>query len=188
MAIQKIPLSQASENFFDQQLWQPLCNRHGREHALSFITIKRSISYFGESPDSKCGNQIYDQFLGRLVNEEIIASGIPPASKKPETIPAGLWRTLIPDFVTGEAISKTHHYSDVRLRLKQPVMLTDSIQRCVTWLEKRREVNGDEKKELLLRIAKEEKKGFTVRDFEEAYKIVYEREAGRPREDSRQLK
>ena len=185
MGIQDIPLSQAAEYFFDQELWQPLCDRHGRERALGFIKGGSGSFFSVGTPDFECGKKIYEQFLEHLKSEEIIATGILPGSRKAERIPGGLWRTLKLDFVSCEAISNTHSFSDIRIRFKKSNETSDLIEQCVTWLKRRREENGDEKKEVLKRAALKEIKGLTVDDFKRAYKIVYGREAGRPPESSR---
>jgi hypothetical protein len=100
-------------------------------------------------------------------------------------IPASLPEDNLPPGFPPKRCRAVKEWIDLRFRRAQikslpPVSPDDPIMRCAEWMRSRRADRGDEKKDTLSKEAPPAL-GLTVRQFNAAYKAVYQRRRGHPR-------
>jgi hypothetical protein len=99
-----------------------------------------------------------------------------PAALPEDEVPSGFPRKL------GGPVQQWFDLRFLRIEVEKlpSVTLDDLTLRCAAWMRSRRAERGDEKKELLRELAGRVFTGLTVRQFNDAYGIVYQRSRGRP--------
>ena len=197
-----VPLEEAPEQFFDQDLWSDFVSRCGsRQAALRkisypedgfFVAARRSVAKEPTLTGAKAreqeevaqlGQRIVARFCERLVGGESMTTGMQPPSIERIGMPGELWSKLIPNFEDSKAEGGGYFFAHIRVIEASHVASTEPqiVKRLGAWLTKRREQHGDELKKTLLHLAHEEfGEAFKSRAFDVAYRRIYGRKRGRP--------
>jgi glycosyltransferase involved in cell wall biosynthesis len=125
-------------------------------------------------------HRVHDRLRALGSEGRIVASGLYVGTGLRQAIPNELWAAATVDFGAGSLVWKGLVYHNVELATAAPDI--ESIVAAMSaWLGKRREERGDEPKQILRHVAREEfREAFSVRTFNEAYAACYRRTRGRP--------
>jgi hypothetical protein len=200
MFTQGVLLSNCDDRFFDKEKWHALVAKCSDvRKALYFLNtigflgmyvlrgIAKGTSTFAPEFQShlakyELGEVIVKDFRNRLVNGELIASGVHMATDSRIQIPKALWNDLVFDFHTDRAKWAHDVFFEVKIRLPDlnRTEADDSVQSCTAWLKQRFINNQNEPKKVLRALAFKELRPLSHRNFDAAYATVFKRKAGRP--------
>jgi len=194
-----LPLREAPERFFDVAKWREFVSyfdnpeaalRHiskGEPGLLVFYRRQAARRATGELArrDEKVaalGRVLVADFLQRLIDGRLVATGLPAVGVERVTIPAERWDDLRPDFVAGSAAGGGLSLTAVRIYEagEKPVQST-LLDRCVAFLQQRGREGESRRKVLFTQALAHFGEALTTRTFGEAYKIVFAKPRGRPR-------
>jgi hypothetical protein len=174
-----IPLHDAPERYSDQEKWGEIVRIVGnRDAALAFVSRYTSGDFFSLSP---LASAIRREFIERLVNGSLVATGCFPNSVEVVTIPGSRCLGLRPEFVTDRLIGNNRMFVDVRV-LDPAQLVSPSASRtdeCILWMRQRR-AEDETRKKALEREALRLWPDLTTREFGAAFKVVFARQRGRP--------
>jgi hypothetical protein len=206
----EIPLSKAPEVFFDQQLWQIFQSYfktprialerisdlpqvpgyyYHREHDALPSSDKELWQEVTEAAD--LGKALLYGLQRQFLARQIIATGVAFGLNSSErvVIPPDRWLRLWPNFVHNFAMAQFKlddplctRYDDIRLSSDDSTRAHAIIvEDCISFLQQRK-ADGEERKAVLEREAIN-RLGMPIptRDFDAAFKAVFQRKRGRPR-------
>jgi hypothetical protein len=197
----KFPLSQTRELFFDSQLWGLFVSY--------FATPKIAFERIGYPPDltgyhtelfplrsqlsrqqwreieeaRALGEEILRSLRAKFLNEEITATGIPRGRSrlKRESIPAQEWWTLWPNFVGNWAMSTVGSYDNIELIWHpQDPSKAELVEQLDRLLLDARSDGESRRKVLLEAVRKHFGQQVSIREFNEAYRRIFQKRRGRP--------
>ncbi len=121
---------------------------------------------------------LVEELRGRLGRGEILASAFTGMAVERVSIPPARWPSLRLNFSDCRAEGQVD-FTEVVLWLPEPTS-AELEARCVTWLRSR-QAEGIHLKKQLLDEALACLSGLKNKEFDAAYKLVFERKRGRPR-------
>jgi hypothetical protein len=204
-----IPLHEAPERFFDSALWNEYISLHGnRELALSELGHPEPgiIGYYRDEVErqpwlhtpstqrsrrlEKLRQDLVGRFRTQLIKGDIVATGLSPLTIDRTKIPGERWEDLCPDFVNDKAKGGTLEFTRVRLSepTDHPTQAAALLDRCIQWLEQRKHEGEGRRKVLQGEALTVLGQDLTTRMFDTAYRAVFSRSRGRPRNNPTQPK
>jgi hypothetical protein len=204
MPSNEIPLSHAPEAFFDQEKWNRFVayfvNRQDAlEHisqpepgALTFYRQKAAqLTTFGglsarqQQEIHLLGESLVADFKSRLIRGEIIATGFSGISVERSRIPPDRWQNIKmwPHFINEQTTDGQLEFTVVRVSDVVPTTTSaiDLLQRCIEWMQQRRDGGESRRKVLEKEALKHFGTAIKIRTFAEAYRVVFNKPRGRPR-------
>jgi hypothetical protein len=196
----EIPLRDAPEHFFDPAKWceylfyfedrekglawlsraEPNLIAYTREEAAKIPTSEGEDARRGEKA-AELGRSLLAAFKERLINGQLIATGLCALDVDRVRIPGDRWPDLWPNFIDSRADGDLT-FTAVRIRQPtDPPQVDDLLTQCIEWLRKRRKEGGGLKKGLRAEALKHFGAALKTRIFDQAYKVVFAKARGRPR-------
>jgi hypothetical protein len=197
-----IPLSEAPEHFFDQLKWHAFI-AHFDAPSIALARISNPPSYYGfyREDDTRLpmSNQAREQktqeafelgislvgdFRGKLINNRIVATGVVIGSPNRALIAPEQWQKLWPNFIEDKAMGPLFEISNIQLSRNDNRQTRDAemLERCITYLQQRKGHGESQRKILEPETNRYFGNDLTTRVFNEAYKKVFNKKRGRPRE------
>jgi hypothetical protein len=174
-------LYDAPESFFDPAVWiQYLTQFPNREVAVYALSVLEPGSG-DQRPCAILAKYLIDNFRKELRDGKIGATGLCALKVDRVPIPAERWEDLWPDFSKNRTRFGSMAFEYVRVSKTVPLLASDIIESCSLWLRQRPDA-GESPKKVLIEEAREQFGNvLTTRDFDSAYKSVFNRRRGRPR-------